>query len=132
MSDSLILLWLSLLTLLLLVVTTVSVLVFRDQRRMLKELRSLKRDQLGLYRSAVGVGKSLQQVSGQTQILKQKCTVLENQSQLPSYDQAAELINLGASIEDLMAHCGFSKSEAELLFSIIKSKSNNPIQYTPV
>lgn len=132
MPDSLTLVWLSLLTLLLLVISTAAVWVFRRyQRRMIKELRSLKRDQLGLYRSSVGVGKSLQQVSGQAQILKQKCTVLENQSQLPCYDQAAEFIKLGANVDDLMTHCGFSKSEAELLISIIKSKQNNPVQYTP-
>jgi hypothetical protein len=126
--DALNLPWLLTLSVTLVVV---SYLLFRERLRvknLLTEIHRLKLESAALMRGSVGVGNRLHKVCDELQGLKQKCRVLENQKSLPTYDQACHLIELGASVEDLMSHCSYPRGEAELLISLSKKKrrqSNN-------
>lgn len=94
----------------------------RQLKQVHQRMQRFTLDNGALARGSVGVGKRLHDTCDELQGLKQKCRVLENREQQPSYDQACHLVELGATVEDLMTHCGFPRSEAELLVSLSRKK----------
>ncbi len=81
--------------------------------------RRLQEDMRALSKSAIGMGqKILASDRKLAQVLKKQTSIINTQSEHPSYDQAGSLIAMGATEADLVNTCGFSHGEAELLLSL--------------
>ncbi len=89
----------------------------RADRQALQRRISLLEQQLKvLSAGSIGVGRRLTGVSRELHTALERQSELENRDpgQLP-YRQAAKLVSLGASVDELVESCGLSRGEAELL-----------------
>lgn len=82
----------------------------------LERLQTLKTDLLAYQQGSIRMGEELVALRDQLKRLEDKQMRLEQQDpQSLPYNQAARLVGLGASVEDLTQSCGLSKAEAELV-----------------
>ncbi len=79
-------------------------------------IQSLEQELGALCNASVGAGEHVVKLEQQVQ------RITERQDQLElrvagnrPYDQASQLVNKGADIEDLMDSCGLTRGEAELM-----------------
>jgi len=79
-------------------------------------IHSLEQELGALCSASVGAGEHVVKLEQQVQRITERQDQLELRatSDRP-YDQASQLINKGADIEDLMDSCGLTRGEAELL-----------------
>lgn len=88
----------------------------RMNRRLAQRVRALETCLRAVSAGSIGVGERLTGVSRELSQALERQAELEHRDpgQLP-YRQAAKLVGLGASVDDLMESCGLSRAEAELL-----------------
>ncbi|MCG6542219.1 DUF2802 domain-containing protein [Pseudomonas sp. KSR10] len=75
--------------------------------------------------SSVRMGNDLQELSRIVTPLPEKLSQLEQRDLNNfTFSQAAKLVGMGASIDDLTQSCGLSQSEAELMRKLHESRRN--------
>ncbi|KJH80966.1 DUF2802 domain-containing protein [Stutzerimonas stutzeri] len=75
--------------------------------------------------SSVRMGNDLQELSRIVMPLPEKLSQLEQRDLNNfTFSQAAKLVGMGASIDDLTQSCGLSQSEAELMRKLHESRRN--------
>ena len=85
----------------------------------------LTRDLATFQQGSIRMGEELTSLRLQLKRLEDKQLKLETQDpQSLPYSQAARLVGMGASIEDLTQSCGLSKSEAELFVKLHGTRRN--------
>lgn len=88
-----------------------------EQLRLRQE--QLSRDVATFQQGSIRMGEELTALRLQLKRLEDKQLKLETHDpQSLPYSQAARLVGMGASIEDLTQSCGLSKSEAELFVKL--------------
>ena len=112
------------------------VVLFAQVRRLPGELQQqaelqrvrqeqLSRDLATFQQGSIRMGEELTSLRLQLKRLEDKQLKLETQDpQSLPYSQAARLVGMGASIEDLTQSCGLSKSEAELFVKLHGTRHN--------
>lgn len=110
------------------------VVLFAQVRRLPGELQQqseqlrvrqeqLSRDLATFQQGSIRMGEELTALRLHIKRLEDKQLKLETQDpQSLPYSQAARLVGMGASIEDLTQSCGLSKSEAELFVKLHGSR----------
>ncbi len=88
-----------------------------------KELKQkedeIKKELRGVTSSSIGIGKRLLQFDSEFRNLVTKVDeMMHDDPSRVSYHEASRLVSLGAEIEDLVASCGLSKPEAELVQAV--------------
>ncbi|MDP2559811.1 DUF2802 domain-containing protein [Psychrobium sp. 1_MG-2023] len=94
-------------------------LLFKEQQR---QIASFKSELHEMRCGAVGVGSRVQQVEGKLQqAMERQDKLVQQQSSDPQaklYGQAMKMVELGATVEELMQQCDLPRAEAELLVSL--------------
>lgn len=86
-----------------------------DERQS-RGLQQLKSDVNTFQQSSIRMGEDLVALREQFKRMEDKQLRIEQHDpQSLPYNQAARLVSLGASVEDLTQSCGLSKAEAELV-----------------
>jgi len=86
-----------------------------------KQVQVLASGSIGMGRRLVAIEKKLNlAVEKQSEILSKEGNV--------SYNRAMELLEMGATIDDLVSKCGLIRAEAELI-SLLKKESNKNTDY---
>src|SRR5690554_1222223 len=83
-----------------------------------EELRALISVSVGVGRKLIGVDLRLQENEKRTQELALSDPVKV------SYNEAGRLLELGADVDDLVANCGLSRPEAELIAALHQPRSS--------
>ncbi|BAP44206.1 DUF2802 domain-containing protein [Pseudomonas sp. 21LCFQ02] len=89
----------------------------REQR-----LRELARRVENFQKGTVGMGEDLHELRAIVAVLPDKITALEQRD--PStltFAQAARLVGMGASVEELTQSCGLTQAEAQLMSKLHKN-----------
>lgn len=90
----------------------------RDQR-----LRELGKRLDAYLEGSIRMGEELQELRQQVAPLPDKLSQMEQRDPSSlSFTQAARLVGLGASVDDLTQSCGLSRAEAELVSKLHASK----------
>ncbi len=90
----------------------------RDQR-----IRDLAKRLDAYLAGSIRMGEELHELRRIVAPLPDKLTQMEQRDPSSlSFTQAARLVGLGASVEDLTQSCGLTKAEAELVSKLHKSK----------
>ncbi|TVP92908.1 MAG: DUF2802 domain-containing protein [Pseudomonadaceae bacterium] len=100
-----------------------------DAERVRLELRveQLVRDLGGFRQGTVGMGEELNVLREQLKRLQDRQQQVEQQDpQTLPYNQAARLVGMGASMEDLTQACGLSRAEAELVLKLHAARKPAP------
>ncbi|MEH6565517.1 MAG: DUF2802 domain-containing protein [Halopseudomonas sp.] len=112
------------------VIVAALVVLFAQVRRLPAQLQQqaehmrarqdqLSRDLASFQQGSIRMGEELSALRTQLKRLEDKQLKLETQDpQSLPYNQAARLVGMGASIEDLTQSCGLSKAEAELFVKL--------------
>jgi hypothetical protein len=82
---------------------------------------SFKKQFVEIHSSSIGMGKKIQQLDAV--VKKTQENQLNLVAQAPEnrlYTRAAKMVELGASIEELMVECELPRAEAELLLNLHK------------
>ena len=91
----------------------------RLQQHMLEELQQTKKEFKLIVAGLSGVGKHLAEVEKQFVDLADKqnemVELAQSEQDQNVYAQAAKMIEMGATVEDVMSSCGLSRAESELL-----------------
>ena len=90
-------------------------------KSLLASNESFKKQFTEVHSGAVGLGKKIQQLD--VALKKAEENQLELVAQAPEnklYTRATKMVELGASIEELMKECELPRAEAELLLSLHK------------
>lgn len=81
-----------------------------------QRIEQLLKDISGYQQGTIGMGEELFALRDQLKRMEDKQQRFEQQDpQTMPYNQAARLVGMGASIEDVTQSCGLSKAEAELV-----------------
>ncbi|QJD58724.1 DUF2802 domain-containing protein [Pseudomonas sp. gcc21] len=81
-----------------------------------QRIEQLLKDISGYQQGTIGMGEELFALRDQLKRIEDKQQRFEQQDpQTMPYNQAARLVGMGASIEDVTQSCGLSKAEAELV-----------------
>lgn len=90
--------------------------VDQQDTQQLERIQQLKTDVLTYQQGSIRMGEELVALRDQLKRMEDKQMRIEqtDPQSLP-YNQAARLVGLGASVEDLTQSCGLSKAEAELV-----------------
>ncbi|SDU12248.1 DUF2802 domain-containing protein [Halopseudomonas salegens] len=87
--------------------------------RLEQRVEQLTRDLSGFRQGTVGMGEELNVLREQLKRLHDRQQQVEQQDpQTLPYNQAARLVGMGASMEDLTQACGLSRAEAELVLKL--------------
>jgi len=92
-------------------------------KSLLASNESFKNQFTELHSGAVGLGKKIQQLD--VALKKAEENQLDLVAQAPEnklYTRATKMVELGASIEELMKECELPRAEAELLLSLHKKQ----------
>jgi len=95
-------------------------LLFQEQQRHIADLKAQLHE---LRQGTLGVGSRVQHVEGQLAQAMQRQDQLAKQHsdsdpQTKLYGHAMKMIELGASIEEIISECDLPRAEAELLVSL--------------
>ncbi|WP_223655166.1 DUF2802 domain-containing protein [Halopseudomonas nanhaiensis] len=83
----------------------------------------LTRDIAGYQQGTIRMGEELVALREQCRRLEDKQQRIEQHDpQSMPYNQAARLVGMGASVEDLTQSCGLSKAEAELVMKMYAAR----------
>ncbi|GGC97854.1 DUF2802 domain-containing protein [Halopseudomonas salina] len=86
------------------------------EERQTQRLQQLKSEVKTFQQGSIRMGEDLVALRDQFKRLEDKQQRIEQHDpQSLPYNQAARLVSLGASVEDLTQSCGLSKAEAELV-----------------
>jgi len=88
-----------------------------------KHVERLNQDLAACQQGIIRMGEDLTALRDQFKRLEDKQQRMDQHDPLSMpYNQAARLVGLGASIEDLTQSCGLSKAEAELVVKLHSAK----------
>lgn len=91
---------------------------------LVQRVEQVSRDLSGFRQGTVGMGEELNTLRDQVKRLHDRQQQVEQQDpQTLPYNQAARLVNMGASMEDLTQACGLSRAEAELVLKLHAARS---------
>ena len=95
----------------------------QQEARLQARLEQLSRELATFQQGSIRMGEEITALRQQVKRLEDKQLKLEQHDprSLP-YNQAARLVGMGASIEDLTQSCGLSKAEAELFVKLHASR----------
>lgn len=92
-----------------------------------RRLDELERELRGLSNGALGVGRKLLKVEERLRESEKQIQDLSLSDPVKlSYSEAARLLEMGADIDDLVANCGLSRPEAELVSALHRQRSSAP------
>lgn len=93
-------------------------------KALVQRVEQVSRDLSGFRQGTVGMGEELNTLRDQVKRLHDRQQQVEQQDpQTLPYNQAARLVNMGASMEDLTQACGLSRAEAELVLKLHAARS---------
>lgn len=82
-------------------------------------VQSVHKEMKGVSSASIGVGKRLLQFDAEFRNFITKVDeMMRDDPSRVSYTEASRLVGLGAEIEDLVASCGLSKPEAQLVQAV--------------
>lgn len=89
----------------------------KRQARRHELLISILRNEIGaMTNSTIGMGKRVMTMEQELSVASKKQQALENRDPgMLAYNQAAKLMEMGASADDLVRSCGIGRPEAELM-----------------
>ncbi|MBP0049995.1 DUF2802 domain-containing protein [Marinobacterium sp. AK62] len=89
----------------------------RRQERQHQALINVLRNEIrAMTNGSIGMGKRLMAIERTLNITVEKQQELENRDPgVLAYNQAAKLMEMGASVDDLVRNCGIGRPEAELM-----------------
>lgn len=97
--------------------------VSRTEQNNIELIDSLSKEVNGISHGSMGVGRKVLALEKEIEDLHIRLDEFQrNDPAKVSYSEAARLVEMGASIEDLMNSCGISKPEAELVSALTSSK----------
>ena len=83
--------------------------------------------------SALGMGRRLQALGDKNDRLENEIEEIQKNDPVKvSYSEAARLVKMGASVEELMSACGISRPEAELVSALTNQRVNAEKEEVPV
>ena len=99
---------------------TVSVYTFvrlkRQERQHQALLNVLRNEIIAMTNGSIGMGKRVMAIEHKLNITVEKQQELENRDPgVLAYNQAAKLMEMGATADDLVRSCGIGRPEAELM-----------------
>ena len=95
----------------------------QQEARLQARLEQLSRELATFQQGSIRMGEEIAALRQQVKRLEDKQLKLEQHDpQSLPYNQAARLVGMGASIEDLTQSCGLSKAEAELFVKLHASR----------
>ena len=95
----------------------------QQEARLQARLEQLSRELATFQQGSIRMGEESAALRQQVKRLEDKQLKLEQHDpQSLPYNQAARLVGMGASIEDLTQSCGLSKAEAELFVKLHASR----------
>ena len=95
----------------------------QQEARLQARLEQLSRELATFQQGSIRMGEEITTLRQQVKRLEDKQLKLEQHDpQSLPYNQAARLVGMGASIEDLTQSCGLSKAEAELFVKLHASR----------
>ena len=95
----------------------------QQEARLQARLEQLSRELATFQQGSIRMGEEITALRQQVKRLEDKQLKLEQHDpQSLPYNQAARLVGMGASIEDLTQSCGLSKAEAELFVKLHASR----------
>ncbi|MDY6892073.1 MAG: DUF2802 domain-containing protein [Pseudomonadota bacterium] len=94
----------------------VLVRIKRQERRQQALINVLRNEIRAMTNGSIGMGKRLLAIERTLNITVEKQQELENRDPgVLAYNQAAKLMEMGASVDDLVRNCGIGRPEAELM-----------------
>lgn len=88
----------------------------QQEAQQLDRVQQFRAEVLAYQQGSIRMGEELVALRDQLKRMEDKQMRIEQQDpQSLPYNQAARLVGLGASVEDLTQSCGLSKAEAELV-----------------
>lgn len=88
----------------------------QQDAQQLERMQRLKTEVLTYQQGSIRMGEELTTLRDQLKRMEDKqMRIDQHDPQSLPYNQAARLVGLGASVEDLTQSCGLSKAEAELV-----------------
>ncbi|MBA4501038.1 DUF2802 domain-containing protein [Marinobacterium sp. 3-1745] len=89
----------------------------KHQERQHQALINVLRNEIrSMTNGSIGMGKRLMAIERRLDITVEKQQELENRDPgVLAYNQAAKLMEMGASVDDLVRNCGIGRPEAELM-----------------
>ena len=95
----------------------------QQEARLQARLEQLSRELATFQQGSIRMGEEITALRQQVKRLEDKQLKLEQHDpQSLPYNQAARLVGMGASIEDLTQSCGLSNAEAELFVKLHASR----------
>ncbi|SIR05167.1 DUF2802 domain-containing protein [Marinobacterium stanieri] len=90
--------------------------VKRQERQHQALINVLRNEIRAMTNGSIGMGKRLMAIERTLNITVEKQQELENRDPgVLAYNQAAKLMEMGASVDDLVRNCGIGRPEAELM-----------------
>lgn len=90
-----------------------------------QHIDTLGKEVNALSHSTLGMGRNLKTLDRELGGLEQSIQEIhKNDPAKVSYSEAARLVSMGASIEDLMSACSISRPEAELVSALTKQRQS--------
>jgi len=127
--------WLIILLFLLLLANSYLIVYYRryyvnELQGLFQENNRLKKDIKAVCRGAIGVGSRLSNLEAHIDMLAVRQDQAElRQPALSSYSHATKMVAMGAKEEDIMANCGLTRAEAQLVV-MLYSKSSGSVLST--
>lgn len=88
----------------------------RQERQHQALINVLRNEIRAMTNGSIGMGKRLMAIERKLNITVEKQQELENRDPgVLAYNQAAKLMEMGASVDDLVRNCGMGRPEAELM-----------------
>ncbi len=97
-------------------------------------IEEIRNEVQGISHGAMGVGRRALTLEKHIHVLEGRIEEMQkNDPAKVSYSEAARLVELGASVDDLMNTCGISRPEAELVKALtVRNKSVEAEEDIPV
>ncbi|MBM6551272.1 DUF2802 domain-containing protein [Marinomonas ostreistagni] len=89
-----------------------------------KQVQVLASGSIGMGRRLVAIEKRLNMA------VERQSELISKEGSSVSYNRAIELLEMGASVDDLVSKCGLIRAEAELI-SLLKKESRRPNSSQP-
>jgi len=106
----------------------VLVRVKRQERQQQALINVLRNEIRAMTNGSIGMGKRLLAIERTLDITVEKQQELENRDPgVLAYNQAAKLMEMGASVDDLVRNCGIGRPEAELMALLHRELHASPM-----
>ncbi len=99
------------------------------KRELKNDVNLVQKEMKGVSNASIGVGKRLLQFDGEFRNFITKVDeMMRDDPSRVSYTEASRLVGLGAEIEDLVASCGLSKPEAQLVRAVYGKQQKGQVR----